>query len=664
MSGGAWLIPAFPLIGSVVLAVLGRRIGEPRAGWIAVGAMVGSFTSSVVVLAGLLGRGHAERRITLTLFEWMPVGDFSVDVGLLVDPLSITMALFITGVGAVIHIYAVAYMRGDADFSKFFCYLNLFVFSMLVLVLGDNLALTFLGWEGVGVCSYLLISFWFSDEANACAGKKALITNRVADWGFLLAMLLAFASSGSIGYLDLFNSADSLPTVTATAITLLLFMGAVGKSAQIPLYVWLPDAMAGPTPVSALIHAATMVTAGVYLMVRVNPIIAAADGVGPTVITWTGAATALFAATVAVAQNDIKKVLAYSTVSQLGYMMLAVGVGAYTAAVFHMVTHAFFKALLFLGAGSVIHALHGEQDMRRFGGLRKSMPVTSATFMLGWLAIAGMPPLSGFWSKDEILAAAWRNSPALWVLGLFTAVLTAFYMSRLVFMTFYGPMKVVGHPHSEVPAVGPGQGVAGSVGDSQYEEVQADRTLGDTAHTSARPHEATRLMRVPMVLLAGASVVAGCINLPFTSDLHFLGDWLEPVLFDNEVHIDLGAAAKWLLALTAAAGGLTGIVAAAIVYLQGRLSPRTVELSYAARAWYVDEALTRFVGGPGRNAFEFVAACDTVIVDGAANGFGRAVLVVGGWLRRFHTGMVRFYALFMAVGAVALLVWFLSRATL
>ena len=625
MLDAAWLIPAFPLAGFVLLLFAGRRLGEPRAGWLATAAMVGSFLASAVAFAGLMARDPVERRFVLTLFEWVPAGDFSVDAGLLVDPLSVTMALFVTGVGALIHLYAIGYMHGDGDFSKFFVYLNLFAFSMLVLVLGDNLALTFLGWEGVGVCSYLLISFWFTDEANAAAGKKAFITNRVGDWGFMLAMFWAFSAIGSIRYLDLFGHAGTLATTTATAIVVLLFVGAAGKSAQLPLYIWLPDAMAGPTPVSALIHAATMVTAGVYLMVRVNPVIAVADAWATDVIAWVGVATALFAAGAATAQNDIKKVLAYSTVSQLGYMMLAVGTGAYVAAIFHMVTHAFFKALLFLGSGSVIHALDGDQDMRRYGGLRAAMPVTAATFIVGWLAIAGVPPLSGFWSKDEILAYAWDASPAMWAVGLLTAVLTAFYMSRLVFMTFYGSQR-----HSE----------------------------------DKHPHEPSPLMTVPLAVLAGAAVVAGVINLPFGSDLHFLGSWLEPSLFGNEAHLAVGGGAQWLLALVAVAGATVGIAVAAAVYLRQRLPASRFEWPAAARAFYVDEAVTRFVGGPGRRAFEGVAAFDAKVVDGAVDGVGRSVQAAGAALRRAQTGFVRFYALLTAAGAVALLVWFLSRASL
>ncbi len=625
MLDAAWLICAFPLAGFAVLVVAGRRLGEPRSGWLATAAMAGSFVSSVAVFASLMARDPAERRFVVTLFEWVPAGDFSVDAGLLVDPLSVTMALFVTGVGALIHLYAIGYMHGDRDFSKFFVYLNLFAFSMLVLVLGDNLALTFLGWEGVGVCSYLLISFWFTEEANAAAGKKAFITNRVGDWGFMLAMFWAFGALGSVRFLDLFGHAGSLPSSTATVIVILLFVGAAGKSAQLPLYIWLPDAMAGPTPVSALIHAATMVTAGVYLMVRVNPLIAAADAWAPDAIAWVGVATALFAAGAAMAQNDIKKVLAYSTISQLGYMMLAVGTGAYVAAIFHMVTHAFFKALLFLGSGSVIHALDGDQDMRRYGALRAVMPVTAITFIVGWLAIAGVPPLAGFWSKDEILAYAFDSSPALWVVGLVTAVLTAFYMSRLVFMTFYGEAR-----------------------------------YGDERH----PHEPSTLMTVPLVVLAGAAVVAGVMNLPFSSDLHFLATWLEPSLFGNEAHLGIGGGLQWLLALVAVAGGVVGMVGAAAIYLRHRLPTTLVEWPAAARAFYVDEAVTRFVGGPGRRAFDLVAAFDAKVVDGAVDGVGRSVRAGGTALRRVQSGFVRSYALLTAAGAVALLVWFITRASL
>ncbi len=449
-----WLIPAFPLLGFLLLLVGGRKLGEPRAGWLATLLMAGSFVATLAVFGGLVSKHAEQRQFSQVLFTWLPVGRFSVDIGFLVDPLSITMCLFITGVGTLIHLYSIGYMHGDEKFSKFFLYLNLFAFSMLMLVLGDNMLVTFLGWEGVGMCSYFLISFWHASDANASAGKKAFVTNRIGDWGFMVAMFLSFSAFGTIKYTELFDSINKngIATTTATAIAVLLFVGACGKSAQFPLYLWLPDAMAGPTPVSALIHAATMVTSGVYLMTRTNPILAEASAWVPTLIAWVGVGTALFAATIAIAQNDIKKVLAYSTVSQLGYMFLAVGSGAYVAAIFHMVTHAFFKALLFLGSGSVIHGMHDDQDMRHYGNLRKFMPITAVTFIVGWLAIAGVPPFSGFFSKDEILAAAMDKSPALWAVGLLTALLTAFYMSRQVFLTFFGRYRYADARPDEIDA--------------------------------------------------------------------------------------------------------------------------------------------------------------------------------------------------------------------
>src|SRR5687768_7552222 len=437
MIHAVWLIPALPLAGFLILLATGRRLGDPKAGYLATAMMVGSFFVAVGVFFDLMSRDAEARAFEQDLFTWMNVGGLDVHVGFLADPLSITMALFVTGVGALIHLYSVGYMHGDERYPTFFVYLNLFAFSMLMLVLADSFLLTFLGWEGVGACSYFLIAFWFERPSAATAGKKAFVMNRIGDFGFMLAMFLIFATFGSLNYVPVLEEAGTLAKGTASAIALLLFLGAVGKSAQIPLYVWLPDAMEGPTPVSALIHAATMVTAGVFLMVRVNPILDLAPG-ALTLIAVIGALTAFFAATIACAQNDIKKVLAYSTVSQLGYMFLAVGSGAYIAAIFHMVTHAFFKALLFLGAGSVIHGMHDEQDMKRMGALRKWMPVTAATFIVGWLAIAGVPPFAGFWSKDEILVAAWDTNKVLWGIGAITALLTAYYMTRQVMLVFYG----------------------------------------------------------------------------------------------------------------------------------------------------------------------------------------------------------------------------------
>ncbi|HEX4867658.1 MAG TPA: NADH-quinone oxidoreductase subunit L [Acidimicrobiales bacterium] len=651
-----WLIPALPLAGFLILLVAGRRLGEPGAGWLATLASAGAFVTTVVVFAGLLAEDHEARSHVVTLFEWLPAGGFSVDLALLADPLSITMALFVTGIGSLIHLYSIGYMHGDTSFSKFFLYLNLFVFSMLMLVLGDNLLVTFLGWEGVGTCSYFLISFWFGKDANASAGKKAFVTNRVGDWGFMVAMFLAFATVGSLSYSTLAEAAPTMAPVTATAIALLLFVGACGKSAQLPLFVWLPDAMAGPTPVSALIHAATMVTSGVFLMTRVSPLLAQAYDWAPDVVAWVGVITALFAATIAVAQNDIKKVLAYSTISQLGYMFLAVGTGAYVAAIFHMVTHAFFKALLFLGSGSVIHGMGDEQDMRRMGNLRKYMPITAATFIVGWLAIAGVPPFAGFWSKDEILLYAFDANPALWALGLVTALLTAFYMSRQVFLVFFGEERydqAIAEGHTE------------AADESAAAHATADAEVHDEAHAGhghgTHPHESPWLMTAPLVILAGLAIVGGGLNLPFTPDLHLLGHWLEPVLYGNEAHIDVETGTKVGLAVIAVIVGLAGILAAGAVYLQKRV--KAVEPEILANGWYYDSSITAFMGGPGRAGFQGAADFDKDVVDGAVNGVAALVRGGGRGLRFFQSGYVRGYALGLGVGVVVLLGYFLTRVS-
>jgi NADH-quinone oxidoreductase subunit L len=629
-----WLIPALPLAGFLLLTLLGRRIGEPGAGWLATLLMGGAFAAAVTVHLGLVDRPEEERTFVQTLFEWLPVGGLHVDVGFLVDPLSMTMALFITGVGALIHLYSVGYMHGDRDFARYFALLNLFVFFMLVLVLGDSLLLTFLGWEGVGLCSYQLIAFWFTETPNAVAGKKAFVTNRIGDWGFLVAMFFTFTAVGSLNYIDLNSNAATMATTTATAIAFLLFVGAVGKSAQVPLFVWLPDAMAGPTPVSALIHAATMVTAGVFLMIRVNPVLAASSDWVPDLIAWIGVGTALLAATIAVSQNDIKKVLAYSTISQLGYTFLAVGSGAYIAALFHVVTHAFFKALLFLGSGSVIHGMHDEQDMRRMGALRKVMPVTAATFIVGWLAIAGVPPFAGFWSKDEILAHAFDNSPALWLLGLVTALLTAFYMSRQVFMVFFGEARW----NDPLPGDDP-----------------------EEAREEIHPHESPWTMTLPLVVLSVLAAVAGILNLPFAGDHKPFENWLEPVVHGAEAELNLSGSDQVALAIASVGVALVGIALAVAIYLRKRVRP--VEPEILAHGWYIDETIARVVDGPGEAAFEGTAAFDRVVIDGAVNGTGSAVRGLGARLRTVQTGYVRSYALAITFGAVALLVYVVTRVS-
>jgi NADH-quinone oxidoreductase subunit L len=635
-----WLIPALPLAGFAVLLVAGRRLGDPRAGWLATAMIGGSFLVTLMVFASLLGRGGDHRVFVQDLFAWVPAGALQVKVGFLVDPLSVTMALFVTGVGTLIHLYSVGYMHGDDGFHRFFVYLNLFAFSMLMLVLSSSFLGTFLGWEGVGACSYFLISFWFERPAAPTAGKKAFVTNRVGDFGFMLAMFLIFATFGSLQYTDVLGRAGELSHSTALAIALLLFLGAAGKSAQLPLYVWLPDAMEGPTPVSALIHAATMVTAGVFLMVRINPILGVAPGAA-TLIAVVGAATALFAATIACAQNDIKKVLAYSTISQLGYMFLAVGSGAYVAAIFHMVTHAFFKALLFLGAGSVIHGLHDEQDMKRMGGLRRWMPVTSSTFIVAWLAIAGIPPFAGFWSKDDILANAWDKSPALWAVGVITAGLTAYYMARQVFLVFYGDdrWREAAEARSEPEAES----------EPEHEPAAAG------GHREFTPHESPWSMAFPLVVLAVLAAVGGLINLPF-GKLDFLERWLEPVVGERLHELTLSGGAKVGFALGTAGLALVGIGVAYLIYLGHKVREEAVEPRVLRQAWYVDPLYAAVIEAPGRllaawSAFVF----DAKVIDGLVNGVASLVRAGGGRLRAVQSGYVRNYALAVASGAVLIL---------
>jgi len=653
-----WIIPALPLAGFVLLVAFGRRLGETRAGWLATVMVAASFVASIALFLSVRSDGGEHHVLHQTLFEWMPSGGFQVSFGFLADPLSVTMCLFVTGVAALIHLYSIAYMHGDPNFSKFFLYMNLFVFSMLMLVLGDNLLVTFLGWEGVGACSYFLIAFWFTSDANASAGKKAFVTNRIGDCGYLLAMFLAFSALGTIQYTAINANAHTLSTSTATAIAGLLFIGAVGKSAQLPLSIWLPDAMAGPTPVSALIHAATMVTAGVFLMVRMNPVLLASSSWLPMTIAIIGALTALLAATVAIAQNDIKKVLAYSTVSQLGYMFMAVGAGAYTAAIFHMITHAFFKANLFLGAGSVIHGVDDEQDMRRMGALRKLMPITAATFIVGWLAIAGIFPFAGFFSKDEILLAEWAHGgntvwKAIWAVGLITAVLTAFYMSRQVFMVFFGKAHWDGPIDDKAPALAAereAKGITGGHGVGPNEAIH--------------PHESPWLMTVPLIVLAVFSLLGGFLNAPFSDRLKTLEHWLEPVVETSELHVTSAPGVKWTLALIALAGAIIGIAFAYSVYFRDRKASVAdkIERPILANAWYYDWSISRFMGGPGRRSFDGIAWFDKNVIDGAVNGVGSLVRGTGREIRTAQTGFVRSYALALALGAVVIAGLLLSKA--
>jgi NADH-quinone oxidoreductase subunit L len=653
----AWIIPALPAFGAVVLLLFGKRIGEPKAGWFATTLMFLAFIAAVIEFFALHSLSPQQRSVISDGFTWIQSGGFKVDFRFFVDPLSSVMILFVTGVGAFIHLYSIGYMHGDERFSRFFAYMNLFAASMLVLVLGSSFLLTFMGWEGVGLCSYLLISFWFERSSAAVAGKKAFITNRVGDFGFMLAMFLIFQKLGSLDY-SAMGGAAHLSQSTVTAIALLLFLGAMGKSAQLPLHIWLPDAMEGPTPVSALIHAATMVTAGVFLVVRAHPFFEASNHAGD-VVAWVGVITALFAATVALVQNDIKRVLAYSTISQLGYMFLAAGVGAYTAAIFHMVTHAFFKALLFLGAGSVIHGMHDEQDMRRMGGLKKYMPVTAGTFIVGWLAIAGVFPFAGFWSKDQILAEAWyRHHYALWAVGLVTAVITAFYMTRQVWLVFYSDERWRDAQATDAP-----------------DAVEAHEPAEQPhAGVHGEPHESPWTMLVPLGVLAVLSVIGGVINLPFiNAELDFLGRWLaEPTLAGVEEVSPTSFLAGFVLATVALTLAIVTIVVARAIYLNGLnkdgTDPAADRLGgfakVLANAYYLDVGLARFVSGP-ITAFARLLSegIDRGTIDGAVNGIGKVTRQGSGGIRRLQTGLVRNYALAIVLGTVLLLVYVATRAS-
>jgi NADH-quinone oxidoreductase subunit L len=630
----AWLIPAFPLAGFVILFLGRKQLKEPVSGWIATLMMAGSFLTALATWLKLMSFDEHERQVVVKGVEWIKAGGFSVRFGLLVDPLSITMVLFVTGVGALIHLYSIGYMHGQERFTRFFTYMNMFAFSMLVLVLAGNYLLLFLGWEGVGLCSYLLISFWFERPSAARAGKKAFVTNRVGDFGFMLAMFLIFSHLGTLDLPAALAGAEHLSAATATAVALLLYLGAAGKSAQGPLFVWLPDAMEGPTPVSALIHAATMVTAGVYLLVRSHPFLQHGPAAGD-VVAWVGALTALVAATIALVNFDIKRVLAYSTISQLGYMFLAVGVGAYSAAIFHMVTHAFFKALLFLGAGSAMHGMGDEQDMRWMGGLKKYMPVTAMTFIVGWLAIAGVVPFAGFWSKDEILAAAWvtetvTGHQGLWAIGALTAFLTAFYMARQVRLVFYGEERWRGRLHHD-------------------------------------PHESPRVMTMPLVVLAVLSFLGGALNLP-RHGWEFVSEWLHAA-----VPVEHVGPASFGEGLVLATGALllaaVAIVWATSIYRRGLVNGEDPVLArlgglgrFFERGWGLDPAVSFFVDKPGRAAAEVLAQpVDQGLIDGAVNGVAAVVTGVGRQVRRIQTGFVRNYALTLLSGATVLLFVFLLR---
>ncbi len=620
-----WLPIALPLAGALLLVTFGRRIGEPAAGWIASSTIGAGFVIALISALDFFA-GEEGASEVVRLFDWIPA--LGLEASLLWDPLAAMMTLVVTGVGTLIHVYSIGYMHGDPRFGRFFAYLNLFAASMLILVLGANFGLLFVGWELVGLSSYLLISFWFERPSAAAAGKKAFVVNRIGDVGFLVGMMVIFASFGTFSYGTVFEeAAEVLTTGTATAITLLLLVGAAGKSAQLPLHVWLPDAMEGPTPVSALIHAATMVTAGVYMVARTGALFELAP-FSAGVVATVGAATALFAATIALAQWDIKRVLAWSTISQLGYMFLGVGATAYVAGVFHLMTHAFFKALLFLGAGAVIHGMADEQDMRKMGGLAKAMPVTFATMAVAWLAISGIPPLAGFWSKDEILAVTFEQGGwyvVLWAVGIVTALLTAFYMTRLMYLTFWGKPR--------------------------WEE-------------GLHPHESPAVMTSPLVVLAGLSLVGGLVNTPWRLTLeHFL----EPAFELVELGHAPAAATAWVLAIVSVAAALAGILLATRRYRGLETVPEEASTPWRVLrgGYYLDDIYGNTVVLPGKLASAWLAfVADQRVIDGAVNGVGLLVRRIGAALRPVQSGFVRNYAVVVLAGTVGVLAWMLLRSGL
>lgn len=618
-----WLVPLLPMIGFLINGVGRKHMSKPMISIIGCGVLLASFVISVLIFFEVQ-KGNTR---VISFFDFISFDKVHIPFSFQVDQLSSLFLLIITGVGFLIHVYSTSYMNEEKDehFGRYFAYLNLFVFSMLLLVLGGNYLVMFIGWEGVGLCSYLLIGYWFKNDSYNYAAKKAFIMNRIGDFAFLIALFWIIAKVGSLTYGDVFSKASTLGTTDLTIITLLLFVGATGKSAQIPLYTWLPDAMAGPTPVSALIHAATMVTAGIYMIARSNILYTLAP-VSQLVVAVTGLATAILAGTIALKQNDIKKVLAYSTVSQLGYMFLGLGVGAYTGAVFHVMTHAFFKALLFLGAGSVIHAMHHEQDIRYMGGLRKHMPITHITFLLGCLAISGIPPFSGFFSKDEILTAAYTVNPLYFYVGVGGALLTAFYMFRLYAMTFHGRFRGTPEQHHHL-------------------------------------HESPAAVTIPLIVLAILSVIGGFVGVPelFAENGHSLAKFLAPVFEGSEklraTHLP-DHQTEWILLTVSVLLALIGVIAGYIRY------SRKPDLQEAAgfgkllgNKWYVDELLDTIVVKP-LNAFgSFLnKVFERYVVDWLVNGVGKSVQYGSRQLRLLQSGQVGNYILLMVVGILVFFV--------
>ncbi len=622
-----WLVPLFPLIGFLLISFNFRRFKGTSAGIIASLMVFVPFVVSLLLFNEILGGAEAR---TVELFSWINIRHLSIPFSFLVDRLSVLMLLIVTGVGFLIHVYSIGYMKEDPGFNRFFSYMNLFVFFMLLLVLGSNYLILFIGWEGVGLSSYLLIGFWFKNQDYNNAAKKAFIMNRIGDLGFLLALFLLIQQFGTLNFKEIFAQSSAIPvgSLTITFITLLLFAGAIGKSAQIPLFTWLPDAMAGPTPVSALIHAATMVTAGVYMVARSN-LLFVLSPVTMMVISVVGIATALLAGSIAMLQNDIKKILAYSTVSQLGFMFVALGAGAFTGAMFHLTTHAFFKALLFLAAGSVIHALHGEQDIRRMGGLKGKIPVTYWLFLTGSLAIAGLPPFAGFFSKDMILLGAFHTSPVLWVLSVVAALMTAFYMFRLLFLAFWGK-----------PA---------------FQE--------DAAHPV---HESPGSMTLPMALLALLSIIGGLIGVP-----HVLGGsdriqaYFAPLFSTSEAAVKHGSEAisvqteLWLMAPVVLI--LVVILLVYSRYVRNSVGSATEPAgsflgNLVYRKFYFDELYESMVQKPVAGLSNFLHdVVELKVIDRFVNQTGNLVVWMGKNVRYIQTGNVGAYLFYMVISIILIL---------
>ena len=630
-----WLIPLLPLSGFLINGLLGKKLGKTLVSWIGCGSVGFSFLISIKVLFELLSFPAEGRVFEKIVFPWIYSGLFKVNVSFLIDPLSGIMLLVVTGVGFLIHIYSVGYMAEDKGFSRFFSFLNLFVFSMLMLVLANNFLLLYLGWEAVGLCSYLLIGFWYEKKSASDAAKKAFIVNRIGDFGFALGVMLIFWTFGSLNYTDVFHTAPS--TLIAggglvTAITLLLFMGAVGKSAQIPLYVWLPDAMEGPTPVSALIHAATMVTAGVYMVARCHILYELAPFT-MGLVAIIGAVTAIYTASIGMVQNDIKRVLAYSTISQLGYMFLGCGVGAFAAGIFHLMTHAFFKALLFLGAGSVMHALSGELNMQKMGALKKKLPATFWTVFMAVLAISGIPLFSGFFSKDEILWKVFsQGNIILWLIGVVTAGMTAFYMFRLLFLTFFGKSRV---------------------------EESVEHHI----------HESSKVMTIPLMILAVLSVIGGYAGIPKSlGGGNGFEHFLSPVFGEKgeiAIHSPL---TEYLVMAVSVAVALLGIFFAYRFYIKTPELPKRLAERFRfpykvlLNKYYVDELYFKIIVNPLLKFATFLwQFFDIKIIDGMANGLAGLVYWFAGVGRKIQTGYVRNYALGMVLGALVILAYFIWR---